>query len=126
MTIAKSKTSSSAVSSAARRKSGSQPASHRSSRSATAANLSKRLSPQPATKQTRVLAMLHSTDGTTIAAMMKETGWQQHSIRGFLAGVVRKRLKLNLQSDRAKEGRVYRVSEKRSSTRKRALTKRAT
>ena len=50
--------------------------------------------------------------------MMKETGWQQHSVRGFLAGVVRKRLKLNLLSDATNDGRVYRIGGKRPAARK--------
>ena len=60
-------------------------------------------------KQARVIEMLQSPPGMTIAAMMKETGWQQHSVRGFLAGVVRKKLKLKLNSKKIDGTRVYRV-----------------
>src|SRR6476620_4400878 len=60
-------------------------------------------------KQARVIEMLQSPTGMTIAAMMKETGWQQHSVRGFLAGVVRKKLKLKLDSKKIDGSRVYRV-----------------
>ena len=62
-------------------------------------------------KQSRVIAMLRSPGGgATIAAMMKTTGWQPHSVRGFLAGVVRKRLKLKLASDKLDADRVYRIA----------------
>jgi hypothetical protein len=54
--------------------------------------------------------MLKSADGTTIAAMMKATGWQQHSVRGFLAGVVRKKLKLKLNSSEVDGKRIYRLA----------------
>jgi hypothetical protein len=53
--------------------------------------------------------MLQSPTGATIASIMKATGWQQHSVRGFLAGVVRKRLKLKLESKKVDGNRVYRI-----------------
>jgi len=65
---------------------------------------------EPGSKQSRVIAMLQSPAGATIAAMMQATGWQQHSVRGFLAGVVRKRLKLKLGSKKVDGTRVYRVT----------------
>ena len=64
----------------------------------------------PGSKQSRVIAMLQSPAGASIAAMMKATGWQQHSVRGFLAGVVRKRLKLKLGSKKVDGTRVYQIA----------------
>jgi hypothetical protein len=64
----------------------------------------------PGSKQSRVIAMLQSPQGATIAAMMKATDWQQHSVRGFLAGVVRKRLKLKLNSKKVDGNRVYQIA----------------
>jgi hypothetical protein len=66
---------------------------------------------RPDTKHGRIIAMLRSPGGTTIAATMTATEWQQHSVRGFLAGVVRKKLGLNLISEVTDKGRVYRIKD---------------
>jgi len=46
---------------------------------------------------------------------MTVTDWQQHSVRGFLAGVIRKKLGLNLVSEQTDTGRVYRIKEGKAS-----------
>jgi hypothetical protein len=66
---------------------------------------------RPDTKHARILAMLRMPAGTTISAIMTATDWQQHSVRGFLAGVVRKKLGLNLVSEQTDKGRVYRIKD---------------
>jgi hypothetical protein len=68
------------------------------------------------TKHARIIAMLRAPAGTTIAAIMTATEWQQHSVRGFLAGVIRKKLDLNLVSELTDKGRIYRIKDGRASS----------
>jgi hypothetical protein len=60
-------------------------------------------------KQARVLGLLSRPSGATIASVMRSTGWQPHTVRGFLAAVVRKKLGLRLESEKTDGERVYRI-----------------
>ena len=70
---------------------------------------------RPETKHARIVSMLRTSAGATIASIMAATDWQQHSVRGFLAGVVRRKLGLNLVSEQSDKGRVYRIKDGKAS-----------
>ena len=64
------------------------------------------------TKQQTCLDLLSRREGATIEELQAATGWQQHSVRGFLAGAVKKKLGLTLLSEKPDAGaRRYRISD---------------
>ena len=66
-------------------------------------------------KKAHIIAMLRAPGGATIEAMARAAKWQPHSVRGFLAGVVRKKLGLTLVSADTANGRVYRITDRTAS-----------
>ena len=65
---------------------------------------------KPQSKQEEVLALLRQARGSTVDAIVKATGWQPHSVRGFLSRVVKKKLKLTLTSVKLGDDRLYRIA----------------
>lgn len=64
------------------------------------------------TKSDAVLKLLRSKNGASIEEITKATGWQAHSIRGFLSGTVKKRMGLAIENEPGKDGlRRYRIAE---------------
>ena len=61
-------------------------------------------------KQDHVLGLLRRSSGATIENITQATGWQSHSVRGFFAGVVRKKLSLTLLSEKIDGERIYRIA----------------
>jgi len=62
-------------------------------------------------KQALVLALLGRPEGATIAQIMEATGWQAHTVRGTFAGAFKKKLGLDLVSEKSQAGRVYRINQ---------------
>ncbi len=62
------------------------------------------------TKQEALIAMLRRPEGASIAEIMETTAWQPHSVRGFIAGALKKKLGLNVTSEKVDgRGRIYRL-----------------
>ena len=89
------------------------------------ATTSSKANAEPNTKHVRIIAMLKSPSGATVARIMSATDWQQHSVRGFLAGIVRKKLGLNLVSEVTDRGRIYRIKDGNAASASASRTKRA-
>jgi hypothetical protein len=67
------------------------------------------------TKQERMLTLLSRPEGASIEEMMQATTWRQHSVRGFLAGTVKRKLGFSLTSSKPDDGvRRYRVDKRRA------------
>jgi hypothetical protein len=68
----------------------------------------------PHSKQDQIVTLLRQPGGATLDVLVKATGWQKHSVRGFLAGTVRKKLKLPLLSEKIDGIRTYRIGGSRA------------
>jgi hypothetical protein len=66
---------------------------------------------RPGTKLAAMVEAMRSPGGATIAQMMASTGWQAHTVRGAISGMVRKRLGYEVVTEKAADGqRAYRIA----------------
>src|ERR1035437_5682282 len=67
--------------------------------------------PRKGSKHAKILELIRKPNGTTIQDLMTATGWQAHSVRGFLSAVVGKKLGLKLESSKREDGqRAYQIA----------------
>lgn len=67
--------------------------------------------PREGTKQATLIALLRAPDGATIAEIMAATGWQSHTVRGAMSGALKKKLGLDVTSEKVEDrGRVYKIA----------------
>jgi len=67
--------------------------------------------PRPNSKQAQVIALLRRPDGATVDAIARAMGWQRHTVRGLIAGALKKKLGLDILSEKGAGGtRVYRIA----------------
>ena len=76
-----------------------------------AAKPAKAAKPKKTTTMESLIALLRRAEGARIDEMMEATGWQQHSVRGAMAGALKKKLGLSIASEKTEAGRVYRIVE---------------
>ena len=68
--------------------------------------------PRAESKQSQLITMLRQPDGATIVEIAKALDWQAHTVRGAIAGALKKKLGLNVESEKVDDrGRVYRIAE---------------
>ena len=66
---------------------------------------------RPDTKLAAIIDAMRNPDGATIAQMMAGTGWQAHTVRGAISGMVRKRLGFEVVTEKSVDGqRAYRIT----------------
>ena len=65
--------------------------------------------PRSGSKQAEVISLLQRPEGATIEEMASAMGWQHHSVRGMLAGALKKKLGLSVVSEKTDRGRLYRI-----------------
>jgi hypothetical protein len=78
-----------------------------------ARNRKKAQAVRPGTKAAKILSLLRRPGGASLTELRKATGWQAHSVRGFLSGTLKKKMGLRIHSNKRENGdRVYRVAAK--------------
>lgn len=84
-----------------------------STRRTEAVKLRRTASRREGSKQAQIVALMQRPQGATVAEMQKATGWQPHTVRGAIAGAIKKQLGLAVASAKEERGRVYRIAVRR-------------